>query len=91
VPYRGAEVFVAEAPDVDELIQIAAHSGYLCWNFRPVHGGIWGEVHEDPSLDVDGTRRPLCPLAPIRPHCEGRRRRTVYRFGETLQTSTHPA
>ena len=81
MPYLGRDLFVAEAPDMDELIQIAARSGYLYWQFRPVHGGIWGEVHEDATLNPDGTRSPHCPLAPVRPQGEGKSR-TVYRLGE---------
>jgi hypothetical protein len=81
VPYRGAEVYVADAPDVDELIAMAAQKGYLCWKFRPVHASIWGAVHADASLDEDGTRKPSCPLAPVPAQWEGKRR-TVYRFGE---------
>jgi hypothetical protein len=72
---------VSDAPDIDELIKAAAQSGYLCWQFRPVHGGIWTEVCEDATLNPDGKRTPHCPLNPVRPHCDGARR-TVYRFGE---------
>jgi hypothetical protein len=90
LPYNGNEVFVAEAPDMDELIKLAGHSGYLCWKFRPVHGGIWSGVHEDPSLTADGTRKPRCPLAPVRPQCAGKRR-TVYRFGQEPATSSDPS
>ncbi|MPZ44472.1 MAG: diguanylate cyclase [Betaproteobacteria bacterium] len=88
VPYRGSDLFVAEAPDMDELIQIAAQSGYLCWQFRPVHGGIWSDVQGDATLNADGTRTPHCPLAPVRPQCEGKRR-TVYRFGESSGLGRH--
>ena len=78
---RGNDVFVAEAPDMEELISLAGQSGYLYWQFRPVHGGIWGDVRGDATLNPDGTRTPHCPLAPVRPQGEGKRR-TVYRFGE---------
>ncbi len=81
IQYRGAELIVSDAPDAEELIKVAAHSGYLYWQFRPVHGGIWSEVSEDATLAADGTRTPHCPLAPVRPRCDGARR-TVYRFGE---------
>jgi hypothetical protein len=81
IQYEGAELVVADAPDADELIKVAARSGYLCWQFRPVHGGIWSEVSKDETLTADGKRMPHCPLAPVRPHCDGARR-TVYRFGE---------
>lgn len=90
LPYCGSEVFVAEAPDMDELIHTAGHAGYLCWNFRPVHGGIWSKVHADPSLNADGMRKPSCPLEPVRPQCAGKRR-TVYRFGEEPVTRSDPS
>ena len=81
MPYMGRDLFVAEAPDMEELIEMAAYSGYLHWQFRPVHGGIWGHGQGDATLNPDGTRRPHCPLAPVRPKGEGRSR-MVYHFGE---------
>jgi len=86
VNYRGNELIVSEAPDAEELIKIAAQSGYLCWQFRPVHGGIWTEVCDDATLGADGKRAPHCPRMPVRPHCDGVRR-TVYRFGEHAECS----
>src|SRR5688500_10435764 len=38
---NGNQVVVSDAPDADELIQLAASRGYLLWQFRPVSGGIW--------------------------------------------------
>ena len=81
LPYRGRDLFVSEAPDADDLIKMAARSGYLCWQFRPVHGGIWSEVRDDRTLDANGTRAPHCPLSPAPLQCDGSRR-TVYRFGK---------
>ena len=81
LPYRGAELVVANAPDAEELIKAAGRSGYLCWQFRPVHGSVWTEVSDDATLDADGRREPHCPLAPVRPRCDATRR-TVYRFGQ---------
>jgi hypothetical protein len=78
--YQGAELVVSDAPDADELIRMAGRSGYLYWQFRPVHGSVWGEVSDDSTLDADGKREPHCPLAPVRPRCDAVRR-TVYRFG----------
>jgi len=86
VNYRGNELFLSEAPDGDELIRIAGQSGYVCWQFRPVHGGLWSEVCDDATLDADGKRAPHCPRMPVRPHCDGAKR-TVYRFGEHLDRS----
>jgi hypothetical protein len=76
----GEPVVVADAPDADELLNVAARRGYLMWTFRPVHGGIWKEFADDATLRPDGTREPPCPVLPIPPTGE-RARRTVYRFG----------
>ena len=76
----GSNVVVADAPDADELVEVAARRGYLIWLFRPVRGGIWGEYADDATLIDDGRRKPPCPLLPIPPKCEGNRK-TVYRFG----------
>jgi len=83
LPYgiEGRDLVVSEAPDVDELVKVAARSGYVSWQFRPVHGGIWGDVADDATLSADGTRMPPCPLMPVPPACDGLRN-TVYRFGE---------
>jgi hypothetical protein len=80
-PYKGTEVIVSEAPDREALIRLAAQHGYLHWQFRPVHGGIWDEVRDDATLNADGTRTPHCPLEPAPSQGEGNHR-TVYRFGE---------
>jgi len=81
-PYglHGSSIVIADAPDADELVQVASRHGYLMWLFRPVRGGIWGEYADDSTLDDDGRREPPCPLMPIRPTCDGNRK-TVYRFG----------
>ena len=76
----GQDVVVADAPDADELVSVAARRGYLMWMFRPVCGGLWKEVADDVTLRPDGTREPPCPLAPM-PIGGARARRTVYRFG----------
>lgn len=77
---NGNQVVVADAPDSDDLVQLAAERGYLMWLFRPVRGGIWAEYAEDATLNTDGRRRPPCPHCPIPPTCSGKRK-TVYRFG----------
>jgi hypothetical protein len=77
---NGNQVVVSDAPDADELLQLAAVRGYLMWLFRPVSGGIWAEYANDATLDGDGRRAPPCPLHPIVPMLEGGRK-TVYRFG----------
>ena len=82
--YEGKELVLSDAPDADELIKVAGQAGYLCWQFRPVYGGLWFGVHHDVSLNADGTRTPQCPFSPNRPSGDGPSR-TVYRFGETTR------
>ncbi len=81
-PYgvNGSQIVVADAPDADDLVEVAARRGDLMWLFRPVRGGIWGDYADDATLDEDGRREPPCPLLPIPPTCDGNRK-TVYRFG----------
>ena len=81
-PYglNNQQMVVADAPDTDELIEVAARRGYLMWLFRPVRGGIWGRYADDATLDESGRRSGPCPHAPIPAKCD-RSRRTVYRFG----------
>jgi len=71
---------VSDAPDAEDLLNLAARRGYLMWMFRPVHGGIWAEVADDATLRPAGTRTSPCPLAPVPPAFSGSRK-TVYRFG----------
>jgi len=80
--FGGSDLVLSEAPDADELVKVAARSGYVTWQFRPVHGGIWGDVAADATLGSDGTRPPPCPYMPVPPSCDGPRQ-TVYRFGES--------
>jgi len=83
---NGNQVVVADAPDADELLQLAARRGYLMWLFRPVSGGIWAEVADDATLSLRGRRPPPCPHRPIPPRCDGNRK-TVYRFGVSTSGS----
>ena len=77
---NGHAVVVSDAPDADDLVQLAAERGYLMWLFRPVKGGIWAEYADDATLGPEGTRAGPCPHRPIPPTCSGKRR-TVYCFG----------
>lgn len=77
---NGQQLVVSDTPDSDELIHLAARRGYLMWMFRPVSGGIWGEVSEDATLTPEGRRAGPCPFRPMPPVC-GSRCKTVYRFG----------
>jgi hypothetical protein len=76
----GNQVVVADAPDADDLVQLAARRGYLIWAFRPVKGGIWADYADDATLGPEGARTAPCPHPPIPPTCEGKRQ-TIYRFG----------
>lgn len=80
--YQGSELILSDAPDADELIKLAAHSGYLCWQFRPMFNSFWADVHDDVTLNAEGTRDPQCPLVPRPTEGEGPQR-TVYTFGES--------
>jgi hypothetical protein len=81
-PYgiNGNQAVVSDTPDADELLELASRRGYLMWLFRPVRGGIWGEVADDVTLADDGGRRAPCPHRPIAPTCDGVRK-TLYRLG----------
>jgi hypothetical protein len=82
---NGNQVVVSEAPDADELVQLAAVRGYLMWLFRPVSGGIWADYADDATLSSGGRRPSPCPHRPIPPSCDADRR-TVYRFGVAVGT-----
>jgi hypothetical protein len=71
---------VAETPDIDELINLAARRGYSMWMFRPVHRGIWAEFADDATLGPNGMRTPPCPIVPVPPAGKGSAK-MVYRFG----------
>jgi hypothetical protein len=81
---NGAQVAVCDAPDLDDLLELAAERGYLLWAFRPVRGGIWKDYADDATLSEEGRRALPCPLAPVSPSRAGKRR-TVYRFGVSRQ------
>ena len=89
-PYgiAGSQVVVSEAPDAEDLMQLAAHRGYLMWVFRPVKGGIWAEYAKDATLDPEGRRAPPCPHRPVPPSCDGKRQ-TIYRFGVAADAPQH--
>jgi hypothetical protein len=81
---HGRQLVVSEAPDADELLHVAQRHGYLCWMFRPVRGGIWGEVANDATLLPDGRRAGPCPKHAEPPRCDGRRR-TVVQLGASAE------
>jgi len=72
---------VVEAPDQDLMVELAGVTGYIRWQFHPRATGIWARLDEDDAtLEADGTRRSLCPLAPA-PYDKHRTGRNVYRLG----------
>lgn len=77
---------VSETPDADDLLGLAAEVGYLRWVFRPVSGGIWGDVAADATLDALGRRAPPCPVEPVAVRFA--RDATIYRFGQNAEP--HP-
>lgn len=81
---NGSQVAVSVAPDADDLVELAAASGYLLWTFRPVRGGIWKDFVDDATLSEEGRRAPPCPHMSQPPTCAGKRK-TVYRFGISRQ------
>jgi len=78
-PFGQTQAVVGDAPDVGDLINLAARKGYLMWMFRPVHRGIWAEFADDATLCANGMRTPPCPVEPA-PVGRGAAK-TVYRFG----------
>ncbi|OQS36959.1 diguanylate cyclase [Chromobacterium haemolyticum] len=79
-PIAGQESVLAEAPDGPDLMRLASRRGYVSWQFRPVHGGLWRDLAEDDTLGEEGLRKPPCPLRPRACH-GGKATRTEYRFG----------
>ena len=45
---------VDEAPDRPDLLAAGVRLGYVRWQFRPVHHGLWGAGTEDETLTDDG-------------------------------------
>lgn len=86
----GNQTVVADAPDTDDLLQVASRAGYLMWLFRPVHGGIWHDYADDATLDEDGGRDLPCPYHPVPASCDSDRR-TVYRFGVPIGDAVLPS
>jgi hypothetical protein len=79
---QGQTPFVSDVPDLEDLLDVAGERGYVKWQFRPVHGGLWAEVSIDETLEPGGYRNPPCPVRPVQPQLE-RPREVVYRFGHS--------
>jgi len=80
----GEPVAVSEVQDADDLLDAAAHAGYVRWQFRPVWCGMWRDVARDATLEAGGYRNPTCPLD-VQPYVPGRDGRVVYQLGRALE------
>jgi len=83
-PFEGpADSFmVTEAPDRNDLLQLAARVGYIRWQFRPVKNGLWSQSTADDTLLPDGGRDSRCPVA-ARRAVGPRLSRTRYQLGHS--------
>lgn len=82
----GHEPLVAETPDREELLRLAAIRGYIRWLFRPRKGGLWKEVEDDDgTLDGEGGRSLPCPVRPRPLHDRTANARTIYRLGRATR------
>ncbi|MCZ7566156.1 MAG: diguanylate cyclase [Burkholderiales bacterium] len=77
---EGEPVVVSEVPDAEELLDVAARAGYVCWQFRPVWCGLWKDVACDETLEPGGYRNPHCPVVG-ESYLPGRARTVVYQLG----------
>ena len=76
------EHLVAEAPDRDDMLELASRVGYVRWHFRPVRGGVWRETAQDDTLSAEGSREPPCPVR-AQPPVGTRVSRARYRLGSS--------
>ena len=75
------DTVVVEAPDQQDLLELAARKGYVRWLFRPRKGGLWRQLDgDDDTLDADGGRTLPCPV-PLQPDGRELRRKVLYRLG----------
>ena len=79
------EYLIAEAPDREEMMDLAARKGYIRWMFRPRKCGVWLDLPaEDLTVGEDGSRAPPCPILP-HPYYRDASWRTVYRLGKAAR------
>lgn len=78
----GTSHLVAEAPDREDMMHLAARVGYVHWEFRPVRSGLWRDVARDDTLAADGSRQPPCPVQSQIPPGRQAPRQTRYRLGQ---------
>jgi len=82
---QGHQMVVADAPDAEDLLNLASRRGHLMWVFRPVRGGICVPA-DDVTLRPDGTRAGSCPVVPAPVACDGSAQ-VVYRLGQSSRHS----
>ncbi|NVO06932.1 MAG: diguanylate cyclase [Rhodoferax sp.] len=84
-PFDGPteDFMVAQAPDRQDLMQLAARVGYIRWQFRPVKNGLWAQAADD-TLMPDGGRAADCPV-PARQTVGHRVSRTRYQLGRSTR------
>lgn len=75
------EHLLSEAPDREAMLRLGADVGYVKWQFRPVHGGLWAATADDDTLLDDGTREPPCPVLP-KAWQGGKAHHLAYRLGK---------
>lgn len=81
----GEETVIAQAPDRDAMIELAARKGYIRWMFRPRKSGLWAQLDDqDDTLDAAGGRPLPCPVAP-QPWNGRDSGRAVYRLGRVAR------
>lgn len=83
-PAMPAESMLTEAPDLDQMLQLASRIGYVHWKFRPVHSGVWRDTASDESLSPEGSRALPCPIAP-RARVGNKISATRYRLGRNTR------
>jgi hypothetical protein len=84
--FGNAPVVQVDAPDMDDLVDMATRCGYLFWKFRPVYHGLCARFANDSTLTAEGRRKPTCPVELVTP--KGRQAvDTIYRLGSPSTSS----
>ena len=83
-PAMPEQAMLTEAPDLDQLLELGSRIGYVHWQFRPVHSGIWSGTAIDESLNQQGGRELPCPVSALDP-VGNRVSTTRYRLGQNTR------
>jgi hypothetical protein len=84
--YGSAPIVLADAPDIDELVDMATRCGYLLWKFRPVYHGLCARFANDSTLTTGGRRKPVCPVELVTP-TRLEAVDTIYQLGSPVEPS----